>query len=105
MALENFSIPAPGRSASEITQRLNGLIQQLESQFGGYISNPQKQIDFAQNKGLIKANILGHELATSFAAGDGIANFNVSVPDSVASIIRKMALGKVKDTLSTILSR
>lgn len=105
MAVENITIHAPGLSASEITQRLDGLIQQLESQFGGYISNPQKQIDFAQNKGLIQANILGHELATSFAAGNGIANFNVSVPDSVTFFIRKMALGKVKDTLSTILSR
>lgn len=103
--VENFSIPAPGLSASEITQRLDGLIQQLQGQFGGYISNPQKQIDFAQNKGLIQADILGYELATSFAAGNGIANFNVSVPDSVAFFIRKMALGKVKDTLSTVLSR
>ena len=104
MAVENFSIPAPGLSASEITQRLNGLVQQLESQFGGYISNPLKQIDFAQNKGLIQANILGHELATSFAAGDGIANFNVSVPDSVAFFIRNAAIKRVKDTLATVLA-
>ena len=105
MALENFDIAAPGLSASEITRRIDGLTQQLESQFGGYISNPQKQIDFVQNKGLIQANILGHELATSFAAGNGIANFNVSVPDTVMPFIRNAALKKVKDTLSTILSR
>lgn len=105
MAVENLSISAPGLSASEITQRLNGLIEQLESQFGGYISDPRKQIDFTKNEGLIQANILGHELATSFAAGDGIANFNVSVPDTVMSFIRNSAMKKVKDTLSTILSR
>lgn len=105
MAVENFNITAPGLSASEITQRLDGLIQQLQSQFGGYISNPRKQIDFAQNKGLIQANILGHDLATSFAAGDSIANFNVSVPDSVAFFIRKMALERVKGTLVSVLSR
>lgn len=103
--VENFYINAHGLSAAEITQRLDGLIQQLESQFSGYISNPQKQIDFVQNKGTIQANILGHELATSFAAGDGIANFNVSVPDTVGSLIRNVAMKRVKDTLSTILSR
>jgi hypothetical protein len=105
MAVENFNIAAPGLSAQEITQRLNGLIQQLEGQFGNYISNPQKQIDFSQNKGLIQANIFGHDLATSFAAGNGMANFNVSVPDSVAFFIRKMALERVKDTLISVLSR
>lgn len=103
--VENFSITAPGLSAPEITQRLNGLIQQLEGQFGGYISNPRKQIDFAQNKGLIQANILGHELATSFAAGNGTANFNVAVPDTVGSLIKSVAMKRIKDTLTTILSR
>jgi len=103
--VENFNIAAPGLSAPEITQRLDGLLQQLESQFGGYINNPQKQIDYSQNKGLIQANIFGHDLATSFAAGNGMANFNVSVPDSVGFLIKKLALEKMKGTLIGVLSR
>ena len=100
---ENFNIPAPGLSAPEITQRLNGLIEQLQGQFGGYISNPQKQIDFAKNEGTIQANILGHNLATSFAAGNGMANFNVAVPDTVGFFLRNLAMSKIKDTLAMVL--
>lgn len=103
--VENFNINAPGLSAAEITQRLNGLVEQLESQFGGHISNLQKQIDFTKNEGTIQANILGHELATSFAAGNGIANFNVAVPDTVGFLIKNVAMKRVKDTLISVLSR